>query len=301
MTDTPNASGPQYETMYGWEICDEVQRGLDRNSRLTSETEFISKAHYDALSEKCQRLEGELAELRIFKEQWDSKDGNSPGYNLEKARNYGRQAFEYKTKSEKLEARVRELEGYETGWKNQVEFIKNIQAERDQLKAELERDKSKYQQYAMALRDASEEREKADNNYAILLKEKNELQSRLADSRIYAQNLADKLAAAGAEIENYNLKEKYGMENMKSANEKLALAEAELKEAYALIEHFRMRDFEVLKKQNAELLAALLDARRAMELSINIPMNWPETHEYKQVMKAIEAWRDGLPDRGDGK
>ena len=37
-----------------------------------------------------EALEKEIEELREFKKQWDEKDGNSPGYNLEKAKTYGR-------------------------------------------------------------------------------------------------------------------------------------------------------------------------------------------------------------------
>ena len=39
----------------------------------------------------------EIAELRAFKEEWDQNDGNSPGYNLQKARNYGKQAAIFKS------------------------------------------------------------------------------------------------------------------------------------------------------------------------------------------------------------
>jgi hypothetical protein len=37
-----------------------------------------------------EALEKEIEDLREFKKQWDEKDGNSPGYNLEKAKTYGR-------------------------------------------------------------------------------------------------------------------------------------------------------------------------------------------------------------------
>lgn len=46
-----------------------------------------------------------VAELEAFQSEWQQKDGNTPGYNLQKAKNYGAQAYEWKQKAIKLEAR----------------------------------------------------------------------------------------------------------------------------------------------------------------------------------------------------
>ncbi len=45
-------------------------------------------------------------ELVAFQKWWREKDGNTPGYNLEKAHNYGRQAAEWKAKHESLLKRL---------------------------------------------------------------------------------------------------------------------------------------------------------------------------------------------------
>lgn len=50
-----------------------------------------------SIDDKVQKtFSQQFLELQAFKDEWDEKDGNSPGYNLQKARNYGEQGAMYK-------------------------------------------------------------------------------------------------------------------------------------------------------------------------------------------------------------
>jgi hypothetical protein len=51
-----------------------------------------------------EQLKKENEELRKFKEAWGLKDGNSPGYNLQKANNYGEQAARLKSENTQLKS-----------------------------------------------------------------------------------------------------------------------------------------------------------------------------------------------------
>lgn len=42
----------------------------------------------------------ELERLRAFREEWAAADGNTPGYNLQKAKTYGEKAAQYKKERE---------------------------------------------------------------------------------------------------------------------------------------------------------------------------------------------------------
>lgn len=66
--------------------------------------------HYQQSQARESALRAENEELQAFKKEWVNKDGNSPGYNLQKARNYGEKAREFKLKCDELEARCAKLE-----------------------------------------------------------------------------------------------------------------------------------------------------------------------------------------------
>lgn len=90
-----------------------------------------AEAERDALRARVAELEAQLAE-------WAEKDGNSPGYNLEKAKTYGRIAGEERQRAKKAEAerdalraRVFEVE------QRQVGYVLVSFASHEQWKAEL--------------------------------------------------------------------------------------------------------------------------------------------------------------------
>lgn len=56
----------------------------------------------DAVADRVLHLRAEVERLTAFKQEWDEKDGNSPGYNLTKAKVYGNQALKYKKQSDTL-------------------------------------------------------------------------------------------------------------------------------------------------------------------------------------------------------
>ena len=76
---------------------------------------ILGKA-YEVSAESINRLAGELDEvkaenerLKAFKQQWDEKDGNSPGYNYEKAKLYGEQACQFRNERDRLQLQVEVL------------------------------------------------------------------------------------------------------------------------------------------------------------------------------------------------
>lgn len=60
---------------------------------------FVAGQEQSSKAPECEGMEidEEIAHLRAFKAEWATKDGNSPGYNCQKARNYGNQAAKYKS------------------------------------------------------------------------------------------------------------------------------------------------------------------------------------------------------------
>jgi hypothetical protein len=57
-------------------------------------TKFEAIRERDEARAKLAECEREREQLQAFRDEWSEKDGNSPGYNLEKARTYGRIAYE---------------------------------------------------------------------------------------------------------------------------------------------------------------------------------------------------------------
>jgi len=53
-------------------------------------------AELETLRRRLESFIEEIAELREFRKTWDENDGNTPGYNLQKARGYGKQAHFFK-------------------------------------------------------------------------------------------------------------------------------------------------------------------------------------------------------------
>jgi hypothetical protein len=62
----------------------------------------------------------EWAGLAAFKAEWDAKDGNSPGYNLEKARCYGNQARDLRARSDKALFILRPLVTIDPGFRSDI-------------------------------------------------------------------------------------------------------------------------------------------------------------------------------------
>ena len=80
-----------------WET--EVSISLKPDEDFAQADPFVEKADYDALKAENEKLKG-------FKEQWDAKDGNSPGYNYDKAKLYGEQACQLRIERDKLQSQV---------------------------------------------------------------------------------------------------------------------------------------------------------------------------------------------------
>jgi hypothetical protein len=59
---------------------------------------FVAGEEQSAKAPECEGMEidEELSHLRAFKAQWARLDGNSPGYNCDKARNYGNRGNQYR-------------------------------------------------------------------------------------------------------------------------------------------------------------------------------------------------------------
>ena len=76
------------------------------------------------LADELRTLRARVAELEGKLGEWAEKDGNSPGYNLEKAKMYGRIAHDERKRAETAEARVAELEaqlgGMTEQWKAEL-------------------------------------------------------------------------------------------------------------------------------------------------------------------------------------
>ncbi len=72
----------------------------------------------------------DLAALIAFKDEWSAKDGNSPGYNLQKARTYGEKAFKYRKRL--IDAGLATQDDLEEANEHQ-----DLLRERDQLRAQL--------------------------------------------------------------------------------------------------------------------------------------------------------------------
>jgi hypothetical protein len=85
-TKCPDAVKKEMEEIIGaqQQVIDELQKELEDWSCLAGNPISL------------QSFINEVADLRAFKKEWDSEDGNSPGYNLQKARNYGKQAAIFK-------------------------------------------------------------------------------------------------------------------------------------------------------------------------------------------------------------
>lgn len=88
-------------------LIDGQAKEIERLSELVQRD--IGSSAFDEVVKERDALRAERDELCAFKDEWDSKDGNSPGYNLQKARTYGEQAFKYKTEADALRAQVQDF------------------------------------------------------------------------------------------------------------------------------------------------------------------------------------------------
>ena len=82
------------------------------NAMSDEEFEKIKKWASEGVHPFVKALVIECQRSRDFEKEWASRDGNSPGYNIEKARNYGRQAYEYRLRAEAAENEVIRLRGH---------------------------------------------------------------------------------------------------------------------------------------------------------------------------------------------
>lgn len=85
-----------------YDLCDAWPDAITMPLKERLEREFhnafVAGQEQSARASECEYMgiDEELSHLRAFKQEWDSNDGNSPGYNLQKARNYGKQAAIFK-------------------------------------------------------------------------------------------------------------------------------------------------------------------------------------------------------------
>lgn len=79
-------------------ITDPSGNGLLQRLKLELHNAFVAGQEQSAQAPECEGMEidEELAHLRAFKQEWARLDGNSPGYNCQKARNYGNQGNMYR-------------------------------------------------------------------------------------------------------------------------------------------------------------------------------------------------------------
>ena len=80
---------------------DELRAAYDEQDRLRDE---LATARRD-----LDLARARVAELERERDEWAQKDGNSPGYNKEKAQTYGRIAHEERERAERAEAQVATL------------------------------------------------------------------------------------------------------------------------------------------------------------------------------------------------
>lgn len=69
-------------------------------------TDASTQFEMDLLLDALRQSKSEVARLQAFHDDWAKLDGNSPGYNLEKAKTYGRIAAETKQQLEEATAQL---------------------------------------------------------------------------------------------------------------------------------------------------------------------------------------------------
>lgn len=139
----------------GYKASEYTSSGIkdaETGETIPERVQFDEKAEAEAKIE-LESLRAENEALKEFKQQWDEKDGNSPGYNLEKAKLYGSQAADYRAKLQEAEKEIAKLKTCEQLLNEPVsqaaveEMIKRLQSwhyhvsNRDQFKEmELQRE-----------------------------------------------------------------------------------------------------------------------------------------------------------------
>lgn len=102
-----------------------------------AEQHAAAVAYANALvaTEAERALQARVAELEQFRGQWDREDGNTPGYNRQKARRYGDLANEYRIERDALQARMTELETRQSDYDGLEGCVGALTTERDALQA----------------------------------------------------------------------------------------------------------------------------------------------------------------------
>lgn len=86
-----------------------LQSQLEKVKIAYDECRSDNQAHFLKINELQSQLaeaQAENLKLKEFKQQWDEKDGNSPGYNLQKAKTYGEQAAKFRIEHDALKAEI---------------------------------------------------------------------------------------------------------------------------------------------------------------------------------------------------
>lgn len=98
------------------------RRKMERLVELLTRGEALNTSSRDEPDARIAELEAEVETLRDFKNAWDERDGNPPGYNLEKARSYGEMTA-------RLSKRVAELERERDRYKAALKSVVVIEPE----------------------------------------------------------------------------------------------------------------------------------------------------------------------------
>lgn len=83
-------------------MSDREHTAIMQRDEAQAELALVKQEFHKALQDERDAndsLRAELERLQAFKDDWDKRDGNSPGYNLQKARTYGEQAAKYKAEA----------------------------------------------------------------------------------------------------------------------------------------------------------------------------------------------------------